>query len=289
MDASASVAWRARSSLTEGGPRFVKPSRSRGSRGANCKAGERRRRSLVQSGLGLRPRAHGGIGEAEQPLPAEQEHPPAAREQPRDRRVAHIQPAGVGAQRRQQQPPRVGHETGPRHHCAAHRHLRLRMEMPGNLARRPGHRLVAEHQRPGPPFRHRQPADARRRGGVVVAEHPDEIRRRRHRRQPRRIGRQQPRRAARVVERIAQRHHRARRVPAQQRGQPVERGPRVPGRQQRPARRRGRAFLQMQVGHRQQPLRRPDQRAVGVEHQPLAGQVQRREGHRGGWVGTGAA
>src|SRR5580658_284226 len=39
--------------------------------------------------------------EAEQPVPAQQECPPAAREQPGDRRVAHVQAAGVGAERGQ--------------------------------------------------------------------------------------------------------------------------------------------------------------------------------------------
>ena len=93
----------------------------------------------------------------------EQEHAAAAREQPRDGRVAHIEPAGVGAERRHHQAPGIGHEAGAAHAAAACRHRRLGMVVAGDLALRAGRGLVAEDQRGGGECLHPLAADALRR------------------------------------------------------------------------------------------------------------------------------
>ena len=68
-----------------------------------------------------------GQGKAEQPVAPEQEHPTAAREQPGDGGIANIEPARIGAERRQHQPPCVGDEARPRNDGAACGDVRFRV------------------------------------------------------------------------------------------------------------------------------------------------------------------
>src|SRR5690348_2986678 len=81
-------------------------------------------------------------GEAVQPLLPEQEYAPATRKQPRDRRLAHIEPAAIGAERRHHDAACIGDEAWPADAAAARGNCRLRMMMAGNLGLRAGDRLV---------------------------------------------------------------------------------------------------------------------------------------------------
>ncbi len=72
------------------------------------------------------------------------------------------------------------------------------------------------------------------------------------------------RRAAAVVETVAQGDDATRRIMRNQTREPRECRGGVIGRQQHAARGKARAFFEMQVGDRQQPLLRPVQRAVGI-------------------------
>ena len=86
-------------------------------------------------------------------------------------------------------------------------------------------------------------------------------------------------RAVRVVEAVAEGDHDAWLVAAEQQGEAVQCGVRVPRRQELAAARIGRALLQVQVGDREQPGGRPEQGAGRVEHQTLAGEMDRSGGH----------
>ena len=81
------------------------------------------------------------------------------------------------------------------------------------------------------------------------------------------------------MEAVAERDHQAGLVAAQQQGEAVERGVGVPGRQELAAACVGRAFLQVQVGDREQAGGRPEQGAGRIEHQALAGEVDGGGGH----------
>ena len=129
--------------------------------------------------------------------------------------------------------------------------------MAGDLAIGVLFRLVAKRQRADLERRQKPPADAFGRFGIVVAGDPDPVAAALQAPQRRAIGVGEPRRAAAVVEAVAQRHHRARRVARDQRREPGQRGRGVVGRQQHATRGEARALFEMQIGHRQQALLRP--------------------------------
>ena len=113
--------------------------------------------------------------EAEQAFAAEQEHAAAAREQPRDGGVAHIEPAGIGAERRH-------HQRGARRTRSkgGSRCRRVRAPPPwggGGRRSRPARPALAwwrKTQRGGGEGFHPLAADALWRRGIVVALDPDE-------------------------------------------------------------------------------------------------------------------
>ena len=113
----------------------------------------------------------------------------------------------------------------------------------------------------------------------MVALDPDEAVRLGHGAEPGALAGRQAARAVGVVEAVAEGDHHAGLVAAEQQGEAVERGVGVPGRQQLAAAGVGGAFLQVQVGDREQAGGRPEQRAGRVEHQPLAGEVDGGGGH----------
>ncbi len=83
------------------------------------------------------------------------------------------------------------------------------------------------------------------------------------------------------MEAVAEGDHQAGLVAAQEDGEAVERGVGVPGRQELAAAGVGGAFLQVQVGDREQAGGGPVEGAGGVEHEALAGEVDGGGGH--GW------
>ena len=92
---------------------------------------------------------------------AEHEGAGAAGEQAGDRGIADIEPAGIGAEGRQDQPPHVRDEAAAADAPAAHGGAELRMEMAGDLAAgRAGLGFVAEEQRAGGEFVHHPAAIA---------------------------------------------------------------------------------------------------------------------------------
>ena len=68
------------------------------------------------------------------------------RKQPRDGRIADIEPAGIGAERRHHQATGIGHEARAADAAAACGDGRLRMVMAGDLGLRARCRLMAEDQ-----------------------------------------------------------------------------------------------------------------------------------------------
>src|SRR5262245_39614674 len=107
---------------------------------------------------------------------AENEGTGAAGEQVADRGIAYIEPAGVGAEGRQDHAARVGDEAAAAHAPAANGGAELRMEMSGDLAAgRSGFRFVAEKQGPGGELVQYAAAIAVRRSGIVIAADPDPI------------------------------------------------------------------------------------------------------------------
>ena len=92
-----------------------------------------------------------------------------------------------------------------------------------------------------------------------------------------------------VMEAVAQRHHLPWGVAADGVGQQVECLARVPGRDELAGAGGRTAFLEMQIGHDQHALRRPMEAAAGIEHQPLAGEVERGSGHADGELSRSAA
>ena len=82
-----------------------------------------------------------------------------------------------------------------------------------------------------------------------------------------------------IVEAVAQGDDDARMVPPEQRGEAVQRGVGVPGRQELAAAGVGGAFLQVQVGDGEQAAGRPEHRAGGVQHQPFTGEMDRGGDH----------
>ena len=149
------------------------------------------------------------------------------------------------------------------------------MVVAADLAGGAGDGVVAEHQAGGGELRHVVAAQAGGGRGVVVALHPDEAMRLRHRVQAGDFAGGEARGALGVVERVAERDDDARLIAAQQQGQAIERGVGVPGRQQHALARIGGAFLQVQVGD--------DERAGGG---PDAGRRRGRASgarRRGGW------
>ena len=127
-----------------------------------------------------------------------------------------------------------------------------RMQMAGDLAAGALGRLVAEGERAERERRQEPPADAVGRIGIVVAGDPDPVAAALQAAQRRAVGVGEPRRPAAVVETVAERDHRARRVARDQPRQPRQRRRGVVRRQQHAARGEARAFLEMQVGDREQ-------------------------------------
>src|SRR4051812_666352 len=95
------------------------------------------------------------------------------RKKPADRRVAGVEPARIGAERRQEAALAVGDEAAPAHRPAAHHHLADRMEVAGKLARRAGDGLMAQHESAERELLDDLAADRGRQRPVVVAGDPD--------------------------------------------------------------------------------------------------------------------
>src|SRR3546814_2925941 len=86
-------------------------------------------------------------------------------------RIAHVEPAGVGAEGGQDQPPAVRDEAARRKAPAAYVHCGLGMKMPRNLADAPAvDSLVPEHQRADRDFLDDAAAPVGRRYRVVIAD-----------------------------------------------------------------------------------------------------------------------
>ena len=100
--------------------------------------------------------------------------------------------------------------------------------------------------------------------GIVVAGDPDPVAATLQGGQTCAIASLQPRRTAAVMETVAERDHRARRVMRDQTRQPRQRGGRVIRRQELAARGVARAFFQMQVGDNKHAVLGPIQRASGI-------------------------
>ena len=82
-----------------------------------------------------------------------------------------------------------------------------------------------------------------------------------------------------IVEAVAEGHHQAWLLAAEQQGEAIQRGVGVPRRQELAVAGVGGAFLQMEVRYRQQIGGRPVQRTGRIEHQPLSGEVDGSGGH----------
>ena len=198
------------------------------------------------------------------------------RKQRGDGAVAHIEPAGIGAEGRHDQPPAVAGETTPPQRAAALHDAGQRMQMSGDLAiarleRRLMRRLVAKRQ----PAK-RQPvgetaADIVGRIGIVIAGKPDPVAAalQGHQRAAAVVG--HARRTTAVVKAVAQRHDKARRIALDQPRQPRQGRRRIVGRQQHAAGGIGRTLLQMQIGGDEQFFVRPIERAGRIGDQRDAG------------------
>ena len=144
----------------------------------------------------------------------------------RERAVAHVEAAGIGAERRHHQRVAVAGEAAAADRAAAPRHPRDRMQVAGDLAAGVLGRLVAEGQR----------AERERRAGTARrCPRPGRDRGCRRSRSSRgraaapqrgAVGVGEPRRPAAVVEAVAQRHHDARRIARDQRAQAAPASPR---------------------------------------------------------------
>ena len=92
------------------------------------------------------------------------------------RPIAHIEPARIGSKGRQDHAPAVACEATPPHGFAASAHPRHRMQMTRHFA---GHRAalrhVAEHQRANRQGRGEASAHLVRRVGIVVAGDPEPV------------------------------------------------------------------------------------------------------------------
>ena len=173
----------------------------------------------------------------------------------------------------------VGDEAGSADTGASGEDGGLGVVVAGDFSPRAVGRLMAEGQRGGDEFLHPFTADAVRRRGVVVALDPDEAMRLRHGAEAGLLAGWQPGGALRIVEAVTEGDHQARLITAQQRGEAVERGMGVPGRQELAAAGVGGALLQVQVGDREQAGGGPVQGAGGVEHKAFAGEVDGSGGH----------
>jgi len=203
------------------------------------------------------------------PLAPQRINREAAGEQRGDGRIAHIEPAGIGAERRQQQACTVANKTAPPDAHSPPRHDRRRMQMAGDLAFL-SRRHMAEHQSAERDLRRHASAQPRRRLRIVIALHPDPFRARRHVGQRSALFRVQAARRVAVVKRIAQRDDPLWCAPRDDLCHTVDRRARVVRRQQAAALRVSRAFLEMQIGEHQRLLGRPNRRAGFIEQQRFA-------------------
>ncbi len=113
----------------------------------------------------------------------------------------------------------------------------------------------------------------------MVAEHPDQVAAGGEVAQAGLVAWLHAAGAAVVVKRVTEGDQGLRSPAAEHAGQTVERGRGVPRGQQAAAGGGGGGFFEVQVGDGEQALGGPDDRAVGVEHQPLAGEVDGGGGH----------
>ena len=183
-------------------------------------------------------------------------------------------PPGIGAERRHHQPVPVEHEAGAAHAAASCRHRRLGMVVAGDLALCARRGLVAKDERGGGEGFHPLTADALWRRGIVVALDPDEAVRLGHGAETGALARREAVRAIGVVEAVAEGDHHAGLVAPEQQREAVERGAGVPRRQELAAARVGGAFLQVQVGDREQAGGRP----VAGRRRGRASGARRRDG-----------
>ncbi len=107
-------------------------------------------------------------------------------------------------------------------------------------------------------------ADASGRTGIVIAGDPQPVAPALQSRERGAVGLRHARCTAAVMKAVAERNHEPRRIARNQMRQAPERRRRVVGRQQHAARREGGAFLQMQIGDREQTFVRPEQRAAWI-------------------------
>ena len=71
---------------------------------------------------------------------------PASRKQRRESRIVNIQPAGIGAKRRQNTALRIGEKTATPRRAGSANHSRRWMQMAGDLARGASLRLMPQRQ-----------------------------------------------------------------------------------------------------------------------------------------------
>ena len=177
--------------------------------------------------------------------------------------VAHIQPAGEGAEGRHHHALTVGGKAAARDCATAMRHARDRVQMAGDLARNAA-RQMAEGQRADRQFGDKAAADIGGGFGIVIAGDPDPVAAALQGVQGAAVAVGKPRRTAAVMETVAQRHDDARRVVRDQPGEARQCGGAVVRRQQLPARGIARTLFQMHVGDGEQTLLGPIERAHGV-------------------------
>src|SRR3984893_10845951 len=84
--------------------------------------------------------------ETEQSFLSQKEDAAATGEQAGNRGVAHVEPAGIGAERRHHQAPAVGDEAGPADAAAASGDRGFRVVVTANFTQRAGCRLMTEHE-----------------------------------------------------------------------------------------------------------------------------------------------
>ena len=194
------------------------------------------------------------------------------------RRVKHIETAGQCAKCRQDQSRGVFDKTSPPHHPTALAYARAWMQVSGNFAALKARavarqRFVAKMQTSvGAHIKAlaRRTIKTRRRGRVVVAQHPNGFNLSAEADKARRIGFRHALLPANIVKTVAQRHQKARGETLKAGLQTVQRFRRVIGRQGHPARGIGRGFLQMLVIHNQRARGRPIDRARHIADQARA-------------------
>src|SRR5579864_901891 len=187
-------------------------------------------------------------------------------EQCRDRRIAHVEPAGIGAERGQDDPPPIAHETASAQAARPPPKARLRMIVAAHFAGRALERGAvpegegADRNR----FGDDGAADLAWRRRVVIAGDPDPLMSARKGGEPLALGVGEAACTLAIMEAVAETDHAARLMARERFLKNIQAGSAVVGRQQRARSGVARALLQMEIGKHERTLGRPIEAAARI-------------------------